>query len=247
VAWQWKAGGAAVTNTAGSISAQVSANPTAGVSIVTWTGTGANATVGHGLGVAPQMVIVKGRSVSGYSWTIWNKSIVDVNGSSAVIALESTSAWFNRATAFNSTAPTSSVFSLGTDLGTNTSGGTFVAYCFSQVAGYSAFGSYTGNGSADGPFIYTGFEPRFVLFKCVSATSHWSLYDSARSPNNLTDLELSPNNANTENGTIGGDGYDLLSNGIKIRAAVSNEENVNGQNYIYMAFAENPFKYANAR
>ena len=247
VGWQWKAGGTAVSNTSGTITSSVSANTTSGFSVVTYTGTGANATVGHGLGVTPKMVIVKGRSVSGYSWTIWNKPTVDANGAPAVLALESTSAWFNRATAFNSTAPTSSVFSIGTDLGTNTNGGTYVAYCWSEIAGYSVFGSYTGNGSAtSGAFVYLGFRPRFVMIKRTDSTSSWIMIDSSRDPYNLAGQGLQANSSAAEL-TPASSGYpiDLLSNGFKLYE--TGDPNVSSGTYIYAAFAENPFKYANAR
>ncbi len=150
VAWNWKANGAGSTNTAGSITSTVSANTTSGFSIVTYTGTGANATVGHGLGVAPSMILIKSRS----SVTNWNSYHIAV-GASATIILNTTSGAVSGSTFFNSTAPTSTVFSLGSDGSTNPSGAQQVAYCFAPIAGYSAFGSYTGNGSADGPFIFT--------------------------------------------------------------------------------------------
>ena len=247
VGWQWKAGGTAVSNTSGTITSSVSANTTSGFSIVTYTGTGANATVGHGLGVTPKMVIVKGRSVSGYSWTIWNKPTVDANGAPAVLALESTSAWFNRATSFNSTAPTSSVFSIGTDLGTNTNGGTYVAYCWSEIAGFSQFGSYTGNGSTDGPFIYLGFRPKFWMVKRTDVAAPWIIYDSSRNTYNVANNYLLPNASDAEaSGSSPNDVNDFLSNGFKVRCTNAGE-NFSAASYIYMAFAENPFKYANAR
>ena len=245
VSWAWKAGGTGVSNTDGTnTSAVVSANPTAGFSIVTYTGTGANATVGHGLGVAPKMVIVKQRNGSTYSWTVYNASLT----SGYVLALESTSAQFSRPTSFNSTAPTSTVFSLGTDSGTNASGGTYVAYCFAPVAGYSAFGSYTGNGSADGPFVYTGFRPRFVLVKKTSATSSWSILDTARDGYNVSDNPLLPNLSNAESTSTSTSGAfaDILSNGFKARGN-SGDINDSGATYIYAAFAENPFKLSRAR
>ena len=156
VGWQWKAGGAAVTNTAGSISSQVSANTTSGFSVVTYTGNGSAATIGHGLGVAPRMYIVKSRSAD--DWVVYHASLPSA---SFYLTLNTTNAQASNGVVFNSTAPTSSVFSVGSSR--SPSGVGMVAYCWAPVAGYSAFGSYTGNGATDGPFVYTGFRPRFLL------------------------------------------------------------------------------------
>jgi hypothetical protein len=239
VAWQWNAGGSTVTNTSGSISAQVRANPTAGFSIVTYTGTGANATVGHGLGVAPSMYVCKTRSgVNG--WIMYHVS----TGNTKFMTLNDQVAAQTAATVWNSTTPTSSVFSLGSSGGVNNSASTYVAYCFAAVAGYSAFGSYTGNGSADGPFVFTGFRPRFVLFKNTIA-SQWILLDTSRSTYNVSNAYLEPNTSDVENSanTV----FDFLSNGFKLRNAAGTDYNASGNTYIYMAFAENPFKYSLAR
>jgi len=239
VGWQWNAGGSTVTNTSGSISAQVRANTTAGFSVVTYTGTQVAATVGHGLGVAPRMIIVKARSNGTFNWTTWHGTFT-ANG---YIYLDGTNAVGSSSGPWNGTLPTSSVFSLGADLGTNKSGDTYVAYVFAPVAGYSAFGSYTGNGSADGTFVYTGFRPRFVMAKLSSGADRWGILNSASSPTNEILLELHANNTDTE----GGAGQvDFLSNGFKMRSNNS-VFNSSGGTYIYMAFAENPFKYANAR
>lgn len=244
VGWQWNAGGSTVTNTSGSISAQVRANATAGFSVVTYTGTGANATVGHGLGVAPSMIIVKERSAAGDSWYVYHVSLGATNN----IFLDSTAASSASATAWNNTAPTSTVFSLGTSVGVNQSTQTYVAYCFAAVAGYSAFGSYTGNGSADGPFVYLGFRPRYLLIKSsVVAGGTWVVFDSARSTYNVTGEKLAPNTADSENSGATGiaGGVDFLSNGFKIRLSWGD---INTSNtLIYAAFGENPTKFANAR
>jgi hypothetical protein len=242
VAWQWKAGGAAVTNTAGSISAQVSANPTAGFSVVTYTGNGTSgATVGHGLGVAPSMIIVKARDGAGYEWNVYHSAI----GATNWLELNATTASQAGSNRWNNTAPTSSVFSLGNANVVNQNTKTYVAYCFAQVAGYSAFGSYTGNGSDDGPFIYTGFRPRFIFRKCLSNAGENSMqYDTSMNPYNASPEFLSPNLADASN-TAGGYYIDFLSNGVKIRHSATG--NNSGRTYIYMAFAENPFKFANAR
>jgi hypothetical protein len=247
VAWQWKANGAGVTNTSGSITSTVSANTTAGFVVVTFTGTGANATVGHGLGVAPSMVIVKDRTAArtGYQWPVWHTSL---GGGTKALFLNVTDATATDTVYWNSTVPTSSVFSVGTWGGVNYSGDNFVAYCFSAVAGYSAFGSYTGNGSTDGPFVFCGFRPRFVLVKNASTAGKWVLMDTSRGLyNEMTGTNaLYPNLADAE-GTDGGSRQmDFLSNGFKLRCT-GGDANGSGNTIIYMAFAENPFKYSNAR
>ena len=240
VGWQWRASNAtAVTNTAGSITSTVSASTTAGFSIVTYTGTGANATVGHGLGVTPSMILLKCRTVA-HDWRAFHGSFTSGD---SYLRLNTTAATASSSTIWNGTLPTSSVFSVGTDGGTNQSSQTFVAYCFSAVAGYSAFGSYTGNGSSDGTFVYTGFRPKFVMVKRSSGIEAWTIRDTSRNTYNVANLELQANSSGAE-GAAGG--LDLLSNGFKCRAA-NNEINASGTTYIYMAFAENPFKYANAR
>jgi len=249
VAWQWNGGGSTVTNTSGTISAQVRANPTAGFSVVTYTGTGSAATVGHGLGVAPSMIIVKNRNTASYGWFVWhtafgaagntdyiNLNLTDAKGSGGAVSM------------WNTTMPTSSVFSLGTYAGVNGNTNTYVAYLFAAVAGYSAFGSYTGNGSADGPFVYLGFRPKYVLIKSsVVSGGTWVVFDSARSTYNVTGEKLAPNTADSENSGATGiaGGVDFLSNGFKIRLSWGD---INTSNtLIYAAFAENPFKNSLAR
>ena len=241
VGWQWNAGGSTVTNTSGSISAQVRANTTAGFSVVTYTGTQVAATVGHGLGVAPRMIIVKARSNGTFNWTTWHGTFT-ANG---YIYLDGTNAVGSSSGPWNGTLPTSSVFSLGADLGTNKSGDTYVAYVFAPVAGYSAFGSYTGNGSADGPFVYLGFRPRFVMVKRSDAAGYnWEIFDSGRSTYNLDVQRIFANDSSAE---LTGEAFDMLSNGFKCRLAGNSDSNASGGTYIYMAFAENPFKYSLAR
>lgn len=243
VAWQWRANGTpAVTNTNGSITSTVSANTTAGFSVVTYTGTGANATVGHGLGVAPRMIIVKRRDSGPSSWTVWHSSFSSIE----YIYLNLTNAKSSSAgaTVWNSTLPTSSVFSLGTYTDVNASGGTHVAYCFAAVAGYSAFGSYTGNGSSDGPFVFCGFRPRWVMVKKSSSTGSWAIVDTARNTFNVANTSLYADLSNAENSSF--EARDYLSNGFKLRTTDQNS-NENGQTFIYAAFAELPFKFANAR
>lgn len=244
IGWQWQAGqGTTSSNTNGSITSTVSVNASAGFSVVTYTGTGVNATVGHGLGVAPSLIIVKARNQA-YNWNVYSASLANTQ----FLRLNTTDSVQAGPTLWNSTSPTSSVFSLGTSLGVNGSGDTHVAYCFAPIAGYSAFGSYTGNGSTDGPFIYTGFRPKFVMVKVTSTTNWWIMFDSTRNPYNAANFELAANlsdaeyTANTSQYTL----FDFLSNGFKLRTG-SLEGNSNGQTYIYMAFAENPFKNSLAR
>jgi hypothetical protein len=241
VGWVWKAGGAAVTNTAGSISAQVSANPTAGFSVVTYTGTGANATVGHGLGVAPKMVIVKRRDTTG-SWVVYHSNLTSA---AYYLRLNSTDAQSLVATIWNSTAPTSSVVSIGTDNALNASASTYVAYCFAEIAGFSKFGSYTGNGSTDGTFVYLGFRPEFIMVKRTDTTSQWNIWDTSRNTFNVANSNLWADSSEEEFTSSSYDA-DFLSNGFKLRNS-SAGRNASGGTYIYMAFAENPFKNSLAR
>jgi hypothetical protein len=241
VGWQWKAGGTAVTNTAGSITSQVSANTTSGFSIVTYTGNATSgATVGHGLGVAPSFIIAKNRSSGVTDWPTFHVS----TGNNGGCTLNETAVKVTTAIWWNNTTPSSSVVTLGSGSQTNGSTNLQVLYCFAPIAGYSAFGSYTGNGSTDGPFVYTGFRPKFVLLKGASGTTgDWQLQDTSRDPYNCIGTSLFPNGSYAEN-----TGYlvDILSNGFKLRTAAS-YMNGSGNSNIYAAFAENPFKYALAR
>jgi len=239
VGWNWKAGGTASSNTDGTITSTVSANTTAGFSIVSYTGTGANATVGHGLSQRPDMFIVKNRSASARSWVIWAESF---SGSQAIEF--DTSGVVTSTTSWNSSLPTSTVINLGTRVGTNESGQTFIAYCFHSVEGYSKIGSYTGNGSSDGAFVYTGFRPAFVMFKQTNYAYDWSIIDNKINPYNVADTKLSPHNTNAELTNVANE-IDFVSNGFKCR---NGHVMLNGSyNYLYLAFAESPFKYSNAR
>ena len=250
VGWQWNAGGSTVTNTSGSISAQVRANPTAGFSVVTYTGTGvSNATVGHGLGVTPSMIILKDRdtNTNQNNWIVWHSSL-SANNNLYLSTTDAQSAYTSTSYGGIGTSPTSSVFTLGngtvSNATPNENGDRYVAYCFAAVAGYSAFGSYTGNGSADGPFVFTGFRPRFVLIKRTDAVATWFILDTSRSTYNVMMNELYPNTSGAEVATS--NDIDALSNGFKLRlTAVA--LNASGGTYVYMAFAENPFKYSLAR
>ena len=248
VAWQWKAGGAAVSNTQGTITSQVSANTTAGFSVVTYTGTGVNATVGHGLGVAPKMVIVKNRDVSTENWNAWHTGLLNT---ATRIILNLTNAQDSASPTIwnNNINPTSATFSIGTSVGTNGSTNKMVAYCFAEIAGFSRFGSYTGNGSTDGPFVFCGFRPRWVMVKAFSGanagTMWWQIYDTSRDTYNVVSSYIEPNSAKVE--TAASSPYlDVVSNGFKLRSA-NGYQNDTGYNYIFAAFAEVPSKYALAR
>lgn len=250
VGWSWKAGGTAVSNTAGTITSSVSANPTAGFSVVTYTGNGTNgATVGHGLGVVPNFVIVRARN-NASNWRVWHTSLSANNN----LYLNVTNAQdVITATAGGGigTSPSSTTFTCVTGATANANNvnaltWTYVAYCFSEVAGYSKFGKYTGNGSADGPFVYCGFRPRFVMFKRTDASADWDMFDTSRNTYNLTNLELNANLSGAEFDTAAFRPIDILSNGFKLRGS-NGGGNASGGTYIYMAFAENPFKNSLAR
>ena len=240
VAWQWQAGqGSTSSNTSGSITSTVSVNASAGFSIVTWTGNLTNSTVGHGLGVAPQWIVVKNRT-TGNLWPSYHVSATALG----YLALNTTAAYAATSVMWNNTAPTSSVFTVGTTGAVNNTSDSMVAYCWTPIAGYSAFGSYTGNGSTDGTFVYTGFKPKFVIVKMTSSTGDWYTFDSVRDPYNATQQGLSPNSSASET-TYTGWG-DLLSNGFKIRRTDA-AWNASGGTYVYMAFAESPFRNSLAR
>ena len=235
--WNWKAGtGQGSSNTDGSINTTyTSVNTTAGFSICSYTGTGSNATVGHGLGVAPKIILIKRLSADD-NWIVYHNSL----GGTKNLYLDATNAEATRSDTFNNTAPTSSVFSLGSATGTNGSGSTYIAYCFADVKGYSKFGSYTGNGNADGTFVYTGLSPSFVLLKEISNANNWMIFDNKRSPFNLMDDFISPDISDVESTGNANNRMDMLSNGFKIRGTGS-ATNRSGSNFIFMAFAESPF------
>jgi hypothetical protein len=245
VGWAWDAGTSTVSNTQGSITSQVRANATAGFSIVSYTGTGSNATVGHGLNVAPSLLICKGRQESGGAgnWLVYHSSLGNTN----YLILNGTDAQGTSSGAWNNTSPTSTTFSIGTFTGANSTSGN-ICYAFSPVVGYSSFGSYTGNGSSDGSFVYTGFRPRWLLIKASSSGESypsWRLFDTARDTYNVTGLELYPNLSNAETDSRASTPVDILSNGFKLRANAT--WNTSGVTYIFASFAEAPFNYARAR
>jgi hypothetical protein len=245
VAWNWKANGSGVSNTDGSITSTVSANTDAGFSIVSYTGNSTTgATIGHGLGVAPAMIITKNRSTSS-RWAVYHHANTS-EPETEHLRLNETTATIDALTYWNDTAPTSSVFTVGTDASVNYTGNNMIAYCFAEVDGFSKFGSYTGNGSLDGPFVYTGFRPAFVITKRTNSTSSWYIVDQERSGNvNVMDDYLRSDSANAETTGSTSVAFDFNANGFKVRE--DGGSNQSGGTYIYMAFAENPFKYANAR
>ena len=235
VAWQWKANGSGSSNTDGSITSTVSANTTSGFSIVSFTGTGSTATVGHGLGVTPKMFIVKNRSIT----ETWRPYHVALGGGQA-LALNDANATDTDSSYWSNTNPTSSVFTVGTNTGTNGSGNSMIAYCFAPKKGFSAMGSYVGNGSSDGSFIYTGFKPAFVITKSTDIAQHWQLYDNKRNEYNQSSKILFPSLSAAEQNDPNAAVIDMLSNGFKQRVNDIGG-NGSGNSYIYMAFAKNPF------
>ena len=243
VGFAWKANGGTTetaVNESGSNPANVrQTNTTAGFSIITYTGTGSAGTIAHGLGVAPEWIIVKGRDIAtdGMVYHEANTSAPETDA----LQLPENSATSDNAGWWNDTAPTSSVFTLGTHDRVNSDGNTYVAYCFANIQGYSKFGSYTGNGNADGPFVYLGFKPAWLLIKETGNTNEWRLFDNKRSPINQVSIhfESDTNGAETDGGTSY-NGYDFLSNGFKVRTSNAGN-NRDGGTYIYMAFAEHPF------
>ena len=242
--WNWKAGGAGSANTDGSINTTyTSVNTTAGFSISQYTGTGANATVGHGLGVAPSLIIFKNASAAN-DWIVYHSSL----GNAKLTRLNLTNA--EESTAFfQSTSPTSSVFSISGAANVNGNSNTQIAYCFAEKTGYSKFGRFTANGSTDNTFVYTGFKPAFVMMKCDNVTDGWSkwyMFDTTRSPENMNVKELEANTNGIESGN--GADYaqiDMLSNGFKLRNGSAWGPASSGNTNIYMAFAEAPLVGSN--
>ena len=230
VSWNWKANGAGSANTDGTTTSTVSANTTAGFSIVKYSGSSSAKTIGHGLGVVPEMIIVKTYS-SGYEWAVYHKE----TGHGKNLYLDSTGGASNTTTFWNNTAPTNSVFSVGGQIiYTNYSGQDYIAYCFASKPGYSKFGSYTGNGNADGTFVYTGFKPAFIMIKRTDSTNNWKMIDNKRSPFNVVDKTI---NADSDGAEGTETNSDFLSNGFKLRRN-GNDVNGSGASYIYMAFGQ---------
>ena len=230
--WNWKAGttsglsGGTITPTSYSV------NATSGFGIYAYTGTNANGTITHGLGSAPSVIIVKNRLTSSKSWVVGHKSI----GFQNALFLNDTAGSTSEANLFNSTAPTSSVFTVGTGSLINDSGDSYIAYAFAEKKGYSKFGSYVGNNNTDGTFVYLGFKPAFIIVKPTSGTEHWTMYDNKRTGYNPTNYQLYPNLSSSE-ATLSE--LDIVSNGFKIRSQTG-RLNSSGVTMIYMAFAEQP-------
>jgi len=244
VDWCWKAGGGqGSSNTDGSINTTyTSANTTAGFSISQYTATGNNATVGHGLGVAPKMILFKNlnrTSSNAQSWGVYHQAL----GNTKFLQLDTTGAENQTSPTslfFNDTSPTSSVFSIGTNNRVNADAGdTYIAYCFAEKIGYSKFNSYVGNGNLDGTFVYTGFKPAFVMIKRSNATNNWIMFDNKRDPHNEAITVLYANTSDEEDSGTGANDVDFLSNGFKLREDNA-ECNGSGDSYIYMCFAEAP-------
>jgi len=245
VGWQWQGGqGSSTSNTSGSITSTVSVNATAGFSVVTYTGNATQgATVGHGLGVVPKMIIFKARN-SVQEWDVYHASVCTTNN--LYLSLTTTAALASGGqTRWNLASFSSSVFGLGIHAEVNGNTNTYVAYCWAEIAGFSKFGSYTGNGSADGPMIFTGFRPKFIMIKRTDAVESWEIFDTTRSSYN-TAVELLEANSSGAESTSAGNAIDVLSNGFKQRNTRA-ATNASGGTYIYMAFAENPLKNSLAR
>ena len=244
VAWCWKAGGTAVSNTDGTITSSVSANTDAGFSIVSYTGNlTAGATVGHGLSETPECIILKDRDTA-VNWIVYHKRVDSTNPEQFFLHLNSDVARQDLGDVFNDVAPGSSVFTLGNSTQSNGNTKKYIAYCWHSVEGYSKFGSYVGNNSTDGPFIYTGFRPAFVLLKRKDNQfgGEWSIFDTTRSTSNPATLLLAADITNSERTDLA---FDFLSNGFKIRNT-GDWQNQSGGDYIYAAFAESPFGGENA-
>jgi len=232
--WNWKANGAGSANTDGDINSTVSVNTTSGFSIVKYVGNStAGATVGHGLGVVPQLILFKRLNAS----NVWITGDM-VNSFTKIMFLDTTAASTTDSNAFNDTNPTSNVFTLGSALGTGTnfSGDDYIAYCFANIDGYQRVGGYTGNGNADGTFVYTGFKPTWTMIKCTSGTDNWVIDDNKRSTSNVMENTLFANTSGAEY-TGSAYGIDFLSNGFKIRNT-DGQYNTNGGSYLFLAIGQ---------
>ena len=238
VAWCWNAGGAAVTNNDGTLESQVSANTDAGFSIMTYTGNGtAGATFGHGLNDVPEFFLIKARETA-HNWAVYHSGADATAPENYFLILNSSAAKAADAGRFNNTAPTNTVITVGSNVQVNNTGRGFVAYAWHSVPGYSAFGSYKGNGNVDGPFVYLGFKPAFLLVKNTAGSSNWMIFDSETGPANPLLTHLDPDQTSAE---ISSNELDFLSNGVKFRKGTAGS-NAASKTYIYAAFAENPFQ-----
>jgi hypothetical protein len=237
VVWGWKAGGSASSNSDGSVTTSVSANTTAGFSIVSYTGTGSVGTFGHGLGAKPNVMIQKKRSGSA-AWTVYHDKVAS-DPATDYLYLNSSAAADDYADHFNDTEPTSSLFTLGTDTSVNGSSATNIMYCFAEKKGYSKFGSYQGNGNANGTFVYTGFRPAWLMVKRTSGSYNWGMFDNKRNTSNLTNLFLAADGSEAEITTTSYP-FDFYSNGFKVRGT-GGGGNADGETYLFFVFAEAPF------
>jgi len=239
VAWNWKAGTTSGIATDGNTTitpSSYSFNQTNGFSVITYTGNGTSgAGVPHGLNAKPQMILVKRLNATD-SWQVYTQPILNISNATKYLKLDANNAEATSNSRWNGYQPSTTNFYLGNDDSVNASGGTYIAYVFAAKTGFSKIGSYTGNGNANGPFIYTGFKPAFVLHKKSSAADDWNIFDNKRNPHNVVDKYLIPNSDGAEGTSTN---RDFLSNGFKIRSS-SNYVNQSGQTFFYMAFAENP-------
>ena len=243
--WNWKAGTSfsndASSTGVGPIDSTGSVNTDAGLSIISYTGTGSTGTVAHGLGATPGMIIIKERN-NATSWIVYHHKNTSAPATDYLL-LNSTQATDDYADYFNDTEPTSSVFTIDTAGDINGSSDTYIAYCFAEKKGYSKFGSYEGNGNNDGTFVYTGFKPAWVMTKSIDSTSNWEIKDNKRSTFNTVDDYIKANANAAEDTGVSSHAMDFLSNGFKHRG--SNDEVNGSETYIYMAFAEAPFVNSN--
>jgi hypothetical protein len=216
-------------------------NQDAGFSIVSWTASGATSTIGHGLGKVPKFIIAKSRTSSGYGWTNYHTSL----GKDAYVMLHSTDAVGTSSNYWGTSSPSTTVFGVA-PFAYNNNSGNMIAYCWAEIEGYSKFGSYTGNGSADGPFVFCNFKPAWVMVKNITIGGYWNIWDSSRNSSNPSDLSLFANASDIEQS---GSSYsiDFLSNGFKIRTSSASHINGSGNTIIFVAFAESPFQTANSK
>ena len=241
VAWQWKANGGSrttFTESGNNPGGGYQANTTAGFSIIDYTGTANAGTVSHGLGAVPHMIIFKNRDQAD-DWAVYHHKNTSAPETD-FLRLNTTDATIDNVNFMNDTAPTSSVFTVNIAGTVNENNEKYIAYCFTPIQGYSKFGGYTGNGSLDGPFVYLGFKPAWVLIRQTSTAQNWILYDNKINPFNEAVTKLSPNLSDAEDSSTGNNDIDMLSNGFKVTED-NNDMNESGQNFIYMAFAEHPF------
>ena len=238
VAWNWKAGTTSSISGGSITSAAVSISATSGFGIYRYTGTGSNGTIAHGLGTAPKFIVTKNRDSGSYGWYVYHAGI----GATKNLYLHNNDGEVTSSTRWNDTDPTSTLFTVSTNDGVNGSSANMIAYAFSEVKGYSKFGSYSGNGNTDGTFVYTGFKPAWVMVKRSDAAENWVIFDNKLRPaNNVGNNFMYADISNAQDTSTD---FDMLSNGFKTRTA-SAIMNGSGASYIYLAFAESPFVNSN--